>query len=110
MLPLVLREVPFRLRSRLEESDSRSAELESCLASNDAVAAPVPIICKACIGCATVELVSELIKQQKKKKGRVHTWWHMHRRRNGRLGLPVITTLRSGLEDWGLRGMQSLQR
>ena len=68
MLPLVLREVPFRLRSRLEESDSRSAELESCLASNDAVAAPVPIKCKACIGCATVELVSELIKQKKKKK------------------------------------------
>jgi hypothetical protein len=65
-VPLELREIAFRLRSRLEESDSRSAELESCLASSNAVAAPVPIICKACIGCATVELVSELIKQQKK--------------------------------------------
>lgn len=69
MLPLVLREVPFRLRSRLEESDSRSAELESCLTSNDAVVAPVPIICKARIGCATVELVSELIKPKKKRQG-----------------------------------------
>ena len=63
MPPLELREVAFRLRSRPKESDARSAEWEDCLTSSNAAAAPVPIICKACIGCAIVASLSEFIKQ-----------------------------------------------